>query len=657
MAGLKPAFHISHLLDILKDTVEKLGSPRIDTGGAETVDNSSKKWAETVDNSSKKGTETVDNSSKNVVQCCFKHAGEELKIYCETCGELVCLQCVIKGGKHHDHDYALFKVAFEKYNEEITSSLEPIEKQVVIVKKALTELDTRCEEISDQRAAIEGNVHVTFRRLREVLTVRETELIGQLHQMTQAKLKGLAAQRDQIETTLAKLNSCLHFMRESLKTENESDVLTMKRTVVRRVKELTTLRQDMLKPNTEADIVFSALADMTAMCQNYLQVSSSSGSASAGPYSVTGNGLEVAKVGEKSAVILHAINSECEDSIKLLECEIASDITGTRVRCRVDKRGQSHYEISYQPIIKGRHQLHIKVEGQHIRGSPFSVAVKSSLMDLSIPIKVIWRVDQPRGVAVNKKGDVIVTQGAGDPILVSNPSGEKLRSFCTHGSGDGQILRPQGVAVDGEGSLLIVDSDRHCIQKFTAEGQFLASAGTKGSGPKELSSPSGVSLHDAIGKVYVADTSNHRIQVLNSSLTFSSTFGGEGSARGHFSSPEGIACDSTGMVFVADTGNHRIQVFTAEGNWLRMFGRQGKGKGRLEHPNGISVDTSGMVYVSEGSNCRVSVFTSEGRFVTSFGETGKEPMPRRFYFFSGLAVDNSGVVYVCDLVRSCIHVF
>ena len=53
-------------------------------------------------------------------------------------------------------------------------------------------------------------------------------MIGQLDLETQVKLKGLAAQRDQIETTLTQLHSCLHFMRESLRTGNEGDVLMMK---------------------------------------------------------------------------------------------------------------------------------------------------------------------------------------------------------------------------------------------------------------------------------------------------------------------------------------------------------------------------------------------------------------------------------------------
>ena len=36
---------------------------------------------------------------------------------------------------------------------------------------------------------------------------------------------------------------------------------------------------------------------------------------------------------------------QCEESIKLLECELASKITGTRASCSVERREQSQYKI------------------------------------------------------------------------------------------------------------------------------------------------------------------------------------------------------------------------------------------------------------------------------------------------------------------------
>jgi hypothetical protein len=162
-----------------------------------------------------------------------------------------------KGGKHHDHDYDELHQVFDK----IASSLEPMENQVTTITKALTQLDAHHGEISDQQAATADNIHVAFSRLRDILNVRETELIGQLDKITESKLKHLATQKDQLKTTLARLNSCLHHMRESLRTE---DVLMMKSDTMQQMKELTIpFRQDTLKPNTEADLKFSIMENMT----------------------------------------------------------------------------------------------------------------------------------------------------------------------------------------------------------------------------------------------------------------------------------------------------------------------------------------------------------------------------------------------------------
>ena len=386
VAGLQPAFHINRLLEI-QESFQVLKVPAATTEGAVK-------------------SATVDTSQRNVVRHCLEHPKEEIKLYCETCGELACYKCGLKGGRHHDHEYNELDVAFKKYKEEIATSLEPMEKQVDIAMKALSQLDTRCGEISDQRAATEDSIHETGKRLRDAVNVREAQLINQLDQMTQEKLKGLAVQRDQIETTLAQLCSCLHLMKKSLRQENEDDALLMKSNTLERIKELTTpFQQDVLKPNTEADIVFPAPADVNAVCQDYLP--------DLFKCRITGSGVEAGVVGVKSSVLLEAINFEgklCkEGSIRLLEGEIVSELTGARASCSVEGMEQSRYEISYHPTIKGRHQLHITVEGQHVRGSPFCVAVKSPMKKLGSPVSAVHEVREPWGCVINQSGEVFVT--------------------------------------------------------------------------------------------------------------------------------------------------------------------------------------------------------------------------------------------------------
>ena len=600
----------------------------------------------------------LTQSTEKIIPNCFEHVDKERELYCETCEVLICYRCAFRGGKHEGHDCDEIKNAYERYKGEVRPYLEPLEGKLNTVKKALVQLDTCCGEVSDQRELIEDSIHNAIRGLHQLLDVRKTELISVLHQITQTKLKGLAAQRDEMETIQAQLSSCLDFVGKSLETESQGDVLTIKRSIGKRVKELAKpFLPDTLKPNTEADVRFLSSPDVTTACHNYGKVYVA-GDFDPSQCQATGKGLETAVVGKKYTAILQTMDfssEPCSHPIKSLECNLVSEITGSRVLDNIERRGQNQYEIGYQSIMKGEHQLHMKVEGQHIRGSPFSVAVKLLVEKLGNPILTVDGAEGPYGVAVNQKGEVVVTECDGHCVSVFSQCGKKLQSFGTQGSGHGEFSEPRGVAVDSEGNILVADKDNHRIQKFTKTGEFLMVVGTEGSGPLQFDMPSDVTFNATNNKMYVVDTFNYRVQVLNSDLTFFNTFGKKGSGEGQFKFPWSIACDSTGKMYVTDSSNHRIQVFTAGGKFLRMFGRYGEGRGELNRPVGITMDDNDMVYVSEVDNDRVSVFTCEGQFVTSFGRKGEGP--GEFNHPVGLAVDNYGVVYVCDRGNNCIRCF
>ena len=288
-----------------------------------------------------------------------------------------------------------------------------MEEKLTIVNKALARLDTYSGEISDQRAGIEANIHDKIQRLHQFLDTRKTELIGQVHQITQRKLKGLAIQRDQIETTQVQISSCLNFVRERLNAGCDGEILKMKIRIVKQVNKLTSAFQpDTLKPNTEADITFSVSPDVTAVCQNYGKVYAAR-DPDPSKCHATGKGLEEADVGKKSRALIQAFNymgKPCTELIKSLQCEVISDITGTKAQGSVKRREQNLYEIKYQPTIMGRNQLHIKINSQHIKRSPFPVSVKIPVKQLGIPIQIIHDIYNPSGVTVNQNGEVIVSE-------------------------------------------------------------------------------------------------------------------------------------------------------------------------------------------------------------------------------------------------------
>ena len=209
--------------------------------------------------------------------------------------------------------------------------------------------------------------------------------------------------------------------------------------------------------------------------------------------------------------------------------------------------------------------------------------------------------------------------------------------------------------------ILVADSGNHRIQKFTEEGQFLAEVGIQNSGPLQFNFPEGIVFNASNKKVYVINC-NRLVQVLNSDLTYSFSFGiHAGTGKGQFNRPRGIACDTAGKLYVADSDNDRVQVFTAEGKFLRMLRRRvcdskgGDLSTQLNWLTGIAIDASDMLYVCDSDNSRICVFTSAGVFVTSFGSCGEQP--GQFKWPRGIAVDDSGVVYVCDQHNNRVQVF
>ena len=78
-------------------------------------------------------------------------------------------------------------------------------------------------------------------------------------------------------------------------------------------------------------------------------------------------------------------------------------------------------------------------------------------------------------------------------------------------------------------------------------------------------------------------------------------------ARCELYQPNFIAV-SDGVVYVSESGNHRVSKFTSEGVFIRAFGSRGKELGQFKPPCGIAVDDSGVVHICDGHNNHIQVF-------------------------------------------------
>ena len=595
------------------------------------------------------------------VMYCTKHVQKKLKIYCETCGELICNDCTIR--LHQGHNYDLVTDTFPKHKEEIVSSLQPVKQQLATVNNAIQALDTRTKEIEDQRMTIEADIHTQIERLHQALEQRRTELVGQLHQHTQQKLKGLAAQRDQCELIQTQLSSCLDYVEGSLKTGSEGEILALKTPVLKQIEQIAAeFKPDVLAPQQEADIHLDTddAHDLQISCQGFAEIVAGYPVSCIKSFAI-GDGLKTATVGEEATVTLHARNKddgECDAPLQdaYASASLVCTRDSTTEKCDVKWEGKSTYTVSYRPTTRGRHKLHLKINGKVVKGSPHTVIVRSNLQDLGNPVKVIPGLDGPFGVTTDSTGRIIVTEWKGHRVSIFSPEWDKIQSLGSGSSSttEGQFNTPGGVTVDDDDNIYVVEYNNHRIQKFSSDGRFVASVGTHGSNHLQFINPLGIGFNKKNVKLYVCDRTNDRIQILGTDLTFHHSFGSKGSGNGQLDYPFDVAFDRSGNVYIADHSNHRIQVFTPEGQYLRIFGSRGMCPGELSLPVGVAIDGD-RVYVIEDGNNRVSVFSTESKFLKLFGSEGKAKA--QFRIPRSVHVSEDGYILVADWDNRRIQVF
>ncbi len=197
------------------------------------------------------------------------------------------------------------------------------------------------------------------------------------------------------------------------------------------------------------------------------------------------------------------------------------------------------------------------------------------------------RFSVPSGVAVDDAGNVYVADmytirkitPAG---VVSTLAGTPRHAGSADGTGASARFSDQnkGLAVDKEGNVYVTDTYNNTIRKITPAGVVTTVAGTAGQagatdglGAEALfNRPQGIGM-DKEGNFYVADTYNNTIRKITPAGVVTTVAGAVGQrgivdglgGNARFNDPQGIAVDDQNNIYVADRGNQVIRRMSPTG--------------------------------------------------------------------------------------------
>ena len=313
----------------------------------------------------------------------------------------------------------------------------------------------------------------------------------------------------------------------------------------------------------------------------------------------------------------------------------------------------------------------------------------------------VWYKDAAGNIGAASGSPQTITLDTKAPITGSEAEDVSVSTFAgppqgntTPGDSDGtrnaaSFFSPYGVAIDSLGNLFVADTKNHKIRKITPAGTVTTFAGpapgsndtgdADGTGnAARFIYPHGI-VPDNSGNLFVADTYNNKIRKITPAgvvTTFAgpamgSITSGDTDATGNaarFFNPINIEADNSGNLFVADGYNQKIRKITPAGVVTTFAGpapgsndpgdSDGTGNAaRFNYPYGIAIDGSGNLYVGDTGNQNIRKITAASIVKTFAGPPpGSHPTgdldgtgtAARFYSPYGIAVDNSGNLFIAD---------
>ena len=596
-----------------------------------------------------------ENILKRPVYCEKEgHEKKELEFFCKNCEVAICYSCIAT--LHEGHAKILLHEAANERKLLVNSAIDSQKQKVLQKRSIIAKLQSNCVNIQAQVESVKRDVQQFADDMIAVIEAKKQEILNDVEKKANELLERLGIQQSEVEHRVKVIETAIERTETLLKRSTNAETVRLNKNF----QEGISGEEDQLDCDLEGFRYFVFAENETLM-----QKANSEGigllrtlnrKTKADQSRAEGKGICEATAGLEAQIVVttrNALREQCYEERDCVTAEVRNrqgHDCATKVQVQDNKDGT--YKISYFAKETGTCQASVKLNGEHLRGSPFEVQVKARqfrpLLSFGQRGSSAGMFRKPWGVAVNERNEIAVTEVDNHKIQLLSSNGTHLRSFGRKGNNQGEFNWPAGIAFHND-NIMVVDNGNHRVQLFSDQGKYLGQFGGEGSLDHQLEYPHGLSI-DSDGNIIVADRDNKLIKIFSQSGQFLRKIGTEGS----FTKPY-HCIQHDNYLIVSDEGDHFVKIFDREGNFRYKFGKKGDGDGEFNEPGCISVNTVGQLVVCDRGNNRIQVFELNGKFVSQFGTKGSKT--GEFDRPISSAVLDDGRIVVSDYKNHRIQIF
>ena len=578
------------------------------------------------------------------------HEKKEIEFFCNICKVAICNACALTN--HDGHGKILLEQAANERKLRVKSAIESQRKSAQTKRSKITKLDESLSEVQEQAARVKRNVQEYADSIIAAIEAKKLEIFDDVERRTKASLQEIGKQKEDFEEQARRYESEIEDTETLLKRSTSPQLMQPNELMDKILKEEKNQENrsdrddcpfqkfDFVKNHKLFDLVSVEQIGSLKERQTRAQQSSADG-----------KGISEAIVGLEAQLVVTTRNKKCQQCYDNNDCatlEISNrqgENCATEVQVQDNKDGT--YKIKYFAKETGTCSASVKVNGVHIRGSPFEVQVKPRRFRpvLSFGKQIL---KAPWGVAVNEQDEIAVSDIGNHKVHLFKSDGTHIKSFGEKGVRQGEFDWPSGIVFHGANIIVAEQSQNSRVQELSRQGEYLRQFGEIGSLNHQLKFPAGLSINSE-GNIIVADKGNKLIKIFSAGSQFLSKIG-----ESYLTRP--FHCiQHDNYLIVSDSGDHSVKCFDRKGNFLYKFGKKGNADGEFNTPDCLSMNKAGHLMVCDKENHRIQVFDLRGKFVAKFGTKGRGM--GEFLRPVSAAVLSDGKIIVPDLNNSRIQIF
>ena len=577
------------------------------------------------------------------------HEKKEIEFFCNICEVAICNACALTN--HDGHGKILLEQAANERKLRVKSAIESQRKRVQTKRSKITKLGKCNNEVQEQAARVKRSVQEYADSIIAAIEAKKLEIFDDVERRTKASLRKIGKQKEEIEEQARKYESEIEDS-ETLLRRSTSAQLMQPNELLNKI-----LKEENIQEDSDRDDGFFQEFDFVKNHRlfdlvNVEQIGSLKESQTrAQQSSANGKGISEAIVGLEAQLIVTTRNRKCQQSYDNNDCVTLEIRNRQCENCAAEVQVQDNkdgtYKIKYFAKETGTCSASVKVNGEHIRGSPFEVQVKPRQFRpvLSFGEQLL---KNPWGVAVNEQNEIAISDYENHKIHVFNSDGTQIISFCGKGAKLAEFNRPSGIAFH-DNNIFVADQGNNRVQKLSRQGEYLSHFRESGSLDHQLSCPCGLSF-DRDGNLIVADLGNKIIKIFSLHGRFLGKIGREGSFTHPFH-----CIQHDNYLIVSDRGDHSVKFFDREGKFLYKIGKNGSADGEFNTPSCLSMDKAGHLMVCDSLNHRIQVFDLNGKFVAKFGTQGSGSGELNYPF--SIAAFSDGKIVLSEFHGHRIQIF